>query len=213
MLIKNSNVEYLKKEYKISESEAIELDKKIRVYVKHELEEIEIRHDEFLSFLENSIPDKCSSSDRRRKRKKLYSTIKHYERNYGRIINQNNLFALMGTIGTLICMIYQLINYSKDSMWANVFNFILFFTLACVWLVLDNLVKDRSDVRKVLTLINDACTSFLFVANIIFYLLLTYYSNRDVDVLFYLYGIAIVLLFIVGIAYVSISWFRERREW
>ena len=212
MLIKNSNVEYLKKEYKISESEAIELDKKIRVYVTHELEEIEIRHDEFFSFLENSIPDKCSSSDRRRKRKKLYSTIKHYERNYGRIINQNNLFALMGTIGTLICMIIQLINYSKDSMWANVFNCILFFTLAYVWLGLDNLVKDRSDVRKVLTLINDACTPFIFLANIIFYMLLTYYSNRNVDVFFYLIGIAIVLLCIVCITYLSISWLRERRE-
>ncbi len=212
MLIKNSNVEYLKKEYKISESEAIELDKKIRGHVKYELEEIEIRHDEFLSFLENSIPDKCSSSDRRRKRKKLYSTIKHYERNYGRIINQNNLFALMGAIGSLICMIYQLINYSKDSMWANVFNCILFFTLACVWLVLDNLVKDRSDVRKVLTVINDECPLFIFFANIFFYMLLTCYSNRNVDVLFYLIGIAIVLFFIVGITYFSIFRLRERRE-
>lgn len=212
MLIKNSNVEYLKKEYKITEAEAAKLDDNIRAYVRQELEKMEPSYEDFFSFLERSIKEKQSSSDRRRKRKKFDSTIKHYERNYGRIANQNNLFALLATVGTIICAVYQLITYGKCLEWANYFYFILFLALLRAWLFLDNLIKDRSDIRKVLTLINDACTPLIFIFNIAFYALLAYYSGGNVNMNFYVIGIIIVLLLIGGIACVSISWLKKRRE-
>ena len=128
-ILKNSNVEFIKSNLIINDNEAVELVEEIRNYINAELEKMEIGADGLFELLDAKISDKQTSKDVRRRRKAIRSIIGHYQYNYGRLANQNNLFTLLGTIGSIIVMIYQIIDFNHHFDWGNWFIYAVFFIL------------------------------------------------------------------------------------
>lgn len=171
----NSNINFLIETINIEKNDAEKLDECIRTWIcKKQASEIELA--ELYDTLDGKFDGYRVSSNKRKRRKLIKKVVNHYAINSLRVDNQNNFFALLGSITSVVIMIYQLFDFAYDFKWDNCFYAIVFFIALFVWLRLDTLFGKNQQCRKILSLVNNEIPEMAFFLNILFYGVLGYFD-------------------------------------
>ncbi len=199
------------KEIKLELGDAEELDKFIRAWINRMHANDEIELGKLYDTIDSKISNYQTSSNKRKRRRTINKVAKHYVINNLRFDNQNQFYALLGSIASVVIMIYQLFDCHFNYKWDNCFYAALFFIALIVWLKLDKVLGENRQCQKVLQIVNNEIPSIAFMLNMIFYFVQWYFdmSLGLYNVWFYIIETVFIVLFLMGLVWICSSKYSE----